>query len=157
VCSCALNSNYRTDIAKFRRVLQRKVMVPKPESMTRILIVEDDQQHRDSIEALLQHDGYHVDCARSEKEAVGKIEQNRPDLILISLEGTADQVIATSENIRLWGGLGNFTPVVIFSLKNIPDGAEQELAGNIYVTAPYNFNQLRALLMRVLRGTWRTH
>jgi CheY-like chemotaxis protein len=132
-------------------------MVSKPARMTRILIVEEDQQHRDAIKILLEHDGYQVDSARDEPEAVHRIKEHRPDLILISLEGTPEQVIATAENIRLWGGLGQFTPVVIFSLKNIPDGAEQELAGNIHVTAPDNFDHLRGYLKQVLLGPWRTH
>ncbi len=132
-------------------------MISKIPRRWRILTVEDEQETRDSIKKLLTHDGYWVDLARDEEEAVEKIQRNRPDLILISLCGTREHVVSTSQRVRLRGGLGEETPVVIFSLATIPEGAEEELAGNIHITDPDNFNQLRALLTRVVRGVWRTH
>jgi DNA-binding response OmpR family regulator len=132
-------------------------MISKIPRQCRILTVEDEQETRDSIKKLLTHDGYWVDLARDEEEAVEKIQRNRPDLILISLCGTRVHVVSTSQRIRFRGGLGAETPVVIFSLATIPEGAEEELAGNIHIADPDNFNQLRALLTRVVRGVWRTH
>lgn len=123
----------------------------------RILIVEDVQETRDSIKELLKRDGYWVDPARDEEEAVDRARRNRPSLILISLDGVPEQVLATAQRIRVRGGLTQQIPVVIFSLATVPDGAEEELAGNIHITVPDNFNQLRALLTRVLRGPSRTH
>jgi CheY-like chemotaxis protein len=123
----------------------------------RIVIVEDAQETRDSIRELLEHDGYCVDPARDEDEAVDKIRRNRPDLILISLAGSAEYVVSTALRIRFRGGLGQDIPVVIFSLATLPEGAEEELTGNIHVTVPDNFNQLRALLTRVVHAPWRTH
>jgi hypothetical protein len=68
-----------------------------------------------------------------------------------------EQLIATAQRIRGRGGLTRQTPIVIFSLEAVPEGVEEELGENIRVTAPDNFNQLRALLMRVLRVASRTH
>ena len=129
-------------------------MIPKL-THRRILVVEDVQETRDSIKALLTRDGYHVDSSRDEEEALEKIVRQRPDLILISLDGTLEQIVSVSQRIRLRGRLGKETPVVIFSLASTQEGAEDELGGNIYVTAPDNFNQLRALLTRVVSGTLR--
>jgi two-component system alkaline phosphatase synthesis response regulator PhoP len=123
----------------------------------RILIVEDVQETRDSIESLLKHDGYRVNAARNEIEAIEKAERNHPDLILISLAGEPEVVIAAAQRIRLRGRLSQHIPIVIFSLRIVPQGAEEELSGNIYVTVPDNFNQLRALLTRILRGASHTH
>jgi DNA-binding response OmpR family regulator len=132
-------------------------MIGKTVRSSRILIVEDDQETRDSIRELLKHDGYQVDSARDEDEAVERAQRNHPDLILISLGGAPEQVIAAAQRIRIIGDLTQQTPIVIFSLETVPEGAEQELNGNIHVTVPDNFNQLRALLTRVLRGASRTH
>ena len=66
-------------------------------------------------------------------------------------------MIAAAQRIRIRGGLTHETPIVIFSLPMVPEGAEEELTGNIHVTVPDNFNQLRALLRRLLRGVSRTH
>jgi CheY-like chemotaxis protein len=132
-------------------------MIAKTARSSRILIVEDAQETRDSIKALLKRDGYSVDPARDEEEAVEKIQRIHPDLILISLDGTPEFVLSTAKRIRSRGGLGQETPIVIFSLETLPEGAEEELAGNIHVTVPDNFDQLRALLTRVVRGPLRTH
>jgi two-component system alkaline phosphatase synthesis response regulator PhoP len=127
-------------------------MYPKTARMTRILVVEDVQETRDAIEALLKRDGYWVDPARDEDDAVDRIHSNSPDLILISLGGTAENVLSTARRIRGRGGLTESTPIVIFSIATVPEGAEEEIGGNIFVTAPDNFNQLRTLLTRVLGG-----
>jgi CheY-like chemotaxis protein len=124
---------------------------------SRILIVEDVQETRDSIRELLTRDGYGVDPARDEEEAVDRVQRNHPDAILISLVGAPERVIAAAQRIRIRGGLTQETPIVIFSLPMVPEGAEEELIGNIHVTVPDNFNQLRALLRRLLRGASRTH
>jgi CheY-like chemotaxis protein len=124
-------------------------------SLTRILVVEDVQETRDAIELLLRHDGYRVDPARGEDDAVERIRLNTPDLILVSLGGAAENVLRTARRIRERGGMTEATPVVIFSLVTIPEGVEEELGGNIYATSPDNFNQLRILLARVLAGASR--
>lgn len=123
---------------------------------SRILIVEDAQETRDSIRELLTRDGYRVDPARDEEEAIDRVQRNRPDAILISLAGAPERVIAAAQRIRIMGGLAHETPIVIFSLPMVPEGAEEELTGNIHVTVPDNFNQLRALLRRILHGASRT-
>jgi CheY-like chemotaxis protein len=130
----------------------RHAMIPKSAPMTRILVVEDVQETRDAIEALLEHDGYWVDPARNEHDAVENISLNKPDVILISLGGTTEHVLSTARGIRERSGLLEGTPIVIFSILTIPEGAEVDIGGNIYVTAPDNFNQLRRLLSRVLGG-----
>lgn len=132
-------------------------MVASVQRRRRILIVEDVQEMRDSIRELLKRDGYSVDPARDEEEAVERVLRNPPDLILISLAGTPEQVLTTAQRIRERGGLGLQTPVVIFSIATIPEGAEEELSGNIHVTVPDNFDQLRALLTRVVREISQTH
>ena len=117
-----------------------------------ILIVVDGQDMRDSMGTLLQRDGYCVKSARDEEEAVERIHLSSPDLILISPSGTTEDIVSAARRIRLKGGLTENTPIVIFSITNFPEGLEDEIGGNIFVTAPDNFDQLRALLVRVLAG-----
>jgi response regulator RpfG family c-di-GMP phosphodiesterase len=45
-------------------------MIPKTARETRILVVEDVQETRDAIEALLSRDGYRVEPARDETDAI---------------------------------------------------------------------------------------
>jgi CheY-like chemotaxis protein len=116
----------------------------------RILVVEDVQETCDAIEALLKRDGYWTYSARDEAGAVERVRLSRPDLVLISLHGTAKEMLRGARQIREWGVLTDSIPIVIFSLSTVPQGTEEEIDRNIYVTAPDNFDQLRALLARLL-------
>jgi CheY-like chemotaxis protein len=148
--SAALKTRFRRDIGDGRD-RSNTIMIPMPVHAISILIVEAAQEMRDAIEALLRRDGYWVSPARNEDDAVARIHANPPDLILISLEGTAEHVLSTAHRIRDRGGLTTSTPIVIFSITNFPEGVEEQIGGNIFITAPDNFDQLRTLLIRVLR------
>jgi two-component system, OmpR family, response regulator ResD len=122
----------------------------------RTLVLEDVQETRDAIKSLLERDEYLVDGASDEDDAVPRSLANRPDLILISLSGTSDEVLGVARRVREKSGLTKNTPVVIFSITTIPAGAEQEITGNTYITAPHDFNQLRKLIASVLSRKSRT-
>ena len=116
-----------------------------------ILIVVAAQDMRESMHALLERDGYCVKDACSEEDAIDKIHRCiSPDLILFSPSGTSEPIVSAARRIRRKSGLTEGTPLVIFSITDFPEGLEDEIGGNIFVTAPDNFNQLRALLLRVL-------
>ncbi len=116
-----------------------------------ILIVDDVEETRDGIESLLKADGYHVSPARHEEEAVARARCEGPDLILVSLGGAPNDVIATAQRIRERAELSGDVPVVIFCSPVIAEGAEVGIGSNVYVTRPDNFDQLRAFLGRLLR------
>jgi DNA-binding response OmpR family regulator len=124
---------------------------------TRILLIEDVQETRDAIEGLLRRDGYNVDQSRDEEDAVGRARANHPDLILVSLGGSPEYVLGCARRVRQKAGLADRTPIVVFSIETTAAGAEEELFGNVFVTVPDSFNQLRALIKRVIRGSFRTH
>jgi DNA-binding response OmpR family regulator len=149
--SPALKTGFRSDIGDGRDKSKNRIMIPMPVHAISILIVEDAQEMRDAIEALLRRDGYWVCPARNEDDAVARIHANPPDLILISLGGTTEHLLSTARRIRDRSGLTTSTPIVIFSLTNFPEGVEEQIGGNVFITAPDNFDQLRTLLIRVLR------
>jgi CheY-like chemotaxis protein len=66
-------------------------LVPVCEKMTamqpvRILVVEDDDDIRDSLKELLEEEGYRVDTAANGQQALGKLrESTLPELILLDL------------------------------------------------------------------------
>jgi CheY-like chemotaxis protein len=127
-------------------------MKPPLTKRHRILIVEDVQETREAIDLLLRRNGYIVSQARDEDEAAEKIFVHPPDLILVSLGGPPDKVLGAARRIRERGNLDERIPVVIFSIPILPEGVTEEIAPNIYVIVPDNFNQLRGLLMRILCG-----
>ena len=116
-----------------------------------ILVVEDVHETRDGIEKLLKVDGYRVVLARDESDAIESARRQRPDLILVSLAGLASEVLGSACHIRESAAVGDDVPVVIFCFDEIPGAAEVAIGNNIHIAQPDNFNQLRALLSRLLR------
>jgi DNA-binding response OmpR family regulator len=115
-----------------------------------LLIIADDEEIRDGIQALLESDGYCIFAARNVVEGIDVATRKRPNLILISLGQSPDNVAASARQVRRRAGLTETIPVVIFSIPTIPEGAEIEIGRTIYATRPDNFNQLRAMLARLL-------
>lgn len=122
-----------------------------------ILVLADDEEIRDGIRALLESDGYRICAARSEQDAVEAAIREKPDLILVTLGQSADQVMASASRVRIRARLNESVPIVMFSISTIAEGAELETAKNIYATRPDNFDQLRKLLNRLLSAPCAKH
>jgi DNA-binding response OmpR family regulator len=116
----------------------------------RILVVNDVEETRDALEKLLTSDGYRVDAARGEEDAVLRAKRDLPALILVSLGGPEVGWIASAARIRNGAELGASLPIVLFGAEGIPEGAEVQIDTNIYLTSPDNFDQLRRFLRRLL-------
>jgi DNA-binding response OmpR family regulator len=121
-----------------------------------ILVLESEQETRDGIEKLLRADGYRVDAARDQNDAVARAMRASPDLILVSQGGSPDDAIAEASSIRERAELDQGIPVVIFSVQTVAEGADEKIEGNVYLTRPDNFDQLRALFRRLLSQPPRT-
>ena len=115
-----------------------------------ILAVDGDTETRDGIEALLTADGYRVEPARSEDDAVARASWCCPNLILVSLAGTPEDVVAAAVRVRRRADLDASVPIVIFSVPTIEEGAEIALGRGVYVTHPDNFDQVRSLIARAI-------
>lgn len=115
-----------------------------------ILVVEDVHETRDGIEKLLKVDGYRVALARDEQDGIECAQRQRPDLILVSLDGLPREVIVTARRIRENAAVGEDVPVVVFCIDEIAEGDEVAIGKNVHVARPDNFNQLRSLLTRLL-------
>jgi CheY-like chemotaxis protein len=115
-----------------------------------ILVLEDVYETRDGIEKLLTADGYRVASARDELDTIESAKHTQPDLILVSLTGLTGEVLAMVHRLRERMALRDQIPVVVFYVEDIAEGQEVAIAGNIYLTRPDNFNQLRSLVARLL-------
>lgn len=126
-------------------------MISDPELRSVILVIEDVEETRYGIERLLTAGGYQVTTARSEEEAVFRARLQRPDLVLISLGLDAVHIHPVATRIREGTGLDPEVPVVAFCVTGLNEGAEVAAGRNVYMTRPDNFDQLRALIGRLLR------
>ncbi|MEO8078764.1 MAG: hypothetical protein ABI818_20740 [Acidobacteriota bacterium] len=121
-----------------------------------VLVVEHDQETRDGIEQLLTVDGYRVEPARNEADAVERASQCCPDLILVTVNGSPDAAVGAGVRIRRMAEIDASVPVVVFSVPTIEEGAEIALGRNVFVTRPDNFNQLRAFVLRLIVASIRS-
>ena len=115
-----------------------------------ILVVEDVYETRAGIDTLLKANGYRVAFARTEGEARNSTRPERPDLILVSGAGLPNNVLVRVGRIRSETAVGDEVPVVVFCAQDISEGEEVAIGGNVYLTNPDNFNQLRSLVARLL-------
>jgi CheY-like chemotaxis protein len=121
-----------------------------PDGGPRILVVQDVEETRDGLEKLLTGDGYQVDAARTEDDAVMRAQRVPPHLLLVNLGQPPAAVIAVARRIRDRARLGDEVPVVLFCSEAVGEGEEVALGNQVYVTRPDNFNQLRRFLRRLL-------
>ena len=132
---------------------QRSVLMTREDLQSPIvLIVEDVHETRDGIEKLLMADGYRVALARDESDAIESAQRTLPDLILVSLAGTAREVVLSARRIRERADVNEGVPVIVFCIEGIDQGDEIEISENVHITRPDNFNQLRTLIARLLNN-----
>ena len=115
-----------------------------------ILVVEDVYETRAGIDTLLKANGYRVVFARADGEAINSTRAERPDLILVSGAGLPNNVLVKARRVRKEAGVDDEIPVVVFCAQDISEGEEVAIGGNVYLTNPDNFNQLRSLVARLI-------
>ena len=127
-------------VVDFRKVKKRRL----------ILVVENVDETRAGIDTLLKANGYRVALASAAQEAINIARLERPDLILVSGSSLPDNVLVKVERIRKEAAVGDEVPVVVFCAQDVPEGEEVAIGGNVYLTNPDNFNQLRSLVAQLL-------
>lgn len=115
-----------------------------------ILVVEEVYETRAGIDKLMKANGYRVAFARVEGEPTNSTRAERPDLILVSGARLPSDVLVKVGRMRQEAAVGDEVPVVVFCAQDVPEGEEVAIGGNVYLTNPDNFNQLRGLVARLL-------
>lgn len=120
-------------------------------SLPTIMVVEDFEDNRFMMRRLLEMSGYRVLEAINGEEAVHLAHQERPHLILMDLSLPQLDGLAATRRIRQHPDLRD-VPIVAVSAHDTADFHADALAAgcNDYVTKPIDFDQLEALLNRLL-------
>jgi len=123
-----------------------------PESLARVMIVDDSVTIRRTAETLLKREGYDVVTAEDGFEALSRIVDQRPDIIFLDimmprLDGY--QTCAVIKNNQDFGT----TPVIMLSSKDsIFDRARGALVGSEqYVTKPFTREELLDAIQQHLK------
>ena len=116
-----------------------------------IVVLEDDDETRRGIERLLLTSGYRVQAERNADAALARIRLSLPDLLLISTGASRENRLRIARQICTESRLRkHHLPVVIFCDADLEEGEERHVGNNFYLARPNNFDQLRALIKRLL-------
>jgi len=115
----------------------------------RILIVDDEPQIRRVLRVTLGANGYVVSDARSGEEALEKLRQDRPDLILLDLNMPGMGGLETCRTIRATSDVA----IIMLTVRDAETDKVQSLdaGADDYVTKPFNTNELLARIRAALR------
>lgn len=116
----------------------------------KVLVVDDEQTLTDLVSAVLTYEGFDVITAGTGAEAVVKVRNERPDLILLDVQlpdvdGFDVQSRLNSERARV--------PIIFLTARHMPPDKIRGLThgADDYVTKPFNVGELVARVRAVLR------
>ncbi len=116
----------------------------KPENI-KILVVDDDVQIRDNIAEVLSKEGYKVYVASTGKEALEKIENISPDIILTDYVMPELDGIALCKNIKANPDTLDIGVILITGLQDLDTKIKGLSAGaDDFLTKPFLFPELIA-------------
>lgn len=115
----------------------------------RILLVDDDPNLLVFLAERLRDDGFSVTTARNGREALHRLDQEWPDLLVVDL------LMPEMDGLTLAGRVKERADLPIIVLSAIDTGDSKadalERVAEDYVTKPFHYPELRARVTRVLR------
>jgi two-component system, OmpR family, KDP operon response regulator KdpE len=121
----------------------------------KVLHVDDEPQARRAVKSLLVARGFEVCGAASGDEAVRRLREERPDVVLLGVSRPGASGIEACRAIRALSGV----PVIVLSVSNA--GKEKakafEAGADQYVTKPFDPEELVARIHSVTRRAAALH
>jgi two-component system OmpR family response regulator len=116
----------------------------------RVLVVDDEDYITDLIAVGLRFVGFQVDTAADGREALTKIIETRPDLVVLDIAMPGIDGLEVVERLRRDGVT---TPVVFLTARDAPADRVKGLmlGADDYMTKPFSLEELLARIEAVLR------
>ena len=117
----------------------------------RILVVDDETEIRESLEALLDLEGYQVDLAANAAEGERKLESRAYDLVLLDLMMPEKSGMEMLRDVR---ERDRHTPIFMITAYGTLEAAVQavKLGANDYLAKPWDNEKLLIEIERVISG-----
>jgi CheY-like chemotaxis protein len=118
--------------------------------MKNILIAEDNAVNRELLRELLEARGYTVDEACQGQEALQKISESMPDVLLLDISMPVMDGYTTLKNIRADAGMASLPVLAVTAFAMRGDKEKTEEAGfDGYLSKPIDASALDEALERV--------
>lgn len=115
----------------------------------RILLVDDDPNLLVFLATRLREDGFAVTTARNGSEALRRLDDGWPDLLIVDLMMPQMDGLTLARRVKERADL----PIIVLSAIDTADSKAHALdeVAEDYVTKPFHYPELRARVNRVLR------
>lgn len=119
--------------------------------MGNILLVDDDDQLRNSFERLLSMEGHTVHCAASGEAAIAQVEEALPDLVIMDVRMPGCDGLSALRRIR---EREPRLPVIIMTAYSTTESAIEatKLGAYDYILKPFDIPDVLALMERALEA-----
>ncbi|MFH1700662.1 MAG: response regulator [Candidatus Zixiibacteriota bacterium] len=116
-----------------------------------ILVIDDEPEITEIIEAFLDNAGYNVQVENSPTKAVALAKTLSPDLILLDIMMPGTDGYQICNRIKEEPGLSN-TPVIFLTGKDSKDdqGRSFQVGGDMYIKKPFSCERLLEIVNIVL-------
>ena len=118
--------------------------------MSKILVVDDEQNMRTGLKDNLEFEGYDVDTANDGEQGLKKILDNTYNLIILDVMMPKKSGFDVCKEVRK---AGITTPVILLTAKGdeIDKVVGLEIGADDYVTKPFSLRELLARVKAILR------
>ena len=118
----------------------------------KILIADDDPDILQFVRVNLELEGFEVDTAADGREALSKVIEQPPDLVLLDIMMPEMDGLSALRRMRAHPAAAN-TSVILLTARALPDDRVSglELGADDYVTKPFDVSELMARVKAVLR------
>ena len=123
-----------------------------PSPPRHILIVEDSDDNRDSLQELLESEGHRVDTAMDGEQGVARAIAAHPDVALVDIGLPRLDGYEVARRIRAAGGSDIFL-VALTGYGQPEDRTRAAAAGfDVHITKPIKFSDLDEILSAAAKG-----
>ena len=117
--------------------------------MTKVLIIEDEQTYRETLDFLLTKEGFEVDLAADGAAGIARFEQAGADIVLLDLMLPGQPGTEICRQLRQRSNV----PIIMVTARDseIDKVVGLELGADDYITKPFSHRELVARIRAVLR------